>query len=150
VVVGGTFSQAGGGGGTWGVQNTRAIALWNRGTWRRVGSVDGKGCVWALARLYSGGAWSEVGGGVEGTVFALAVAHAAFLLVGGEFTAAGRTLDRYGLPLVNLVRWLPDQREWQSVVVARQSSSELSTPDITERLGAPGVIFVIRAETQNK
>jgi hypothetical protein len=169
VVVGGTFSQAGGGGGAGGVQNTRAIALWNRGTWRSVGSFDGKGCVWALARLgtslyvggsfssingkpfdnlamYSGGAWSEVGGGVEGTVFALAVAHAAFLLVGGEFSAAGTTLDRYGLPLANLVRWLPDQREWQSVVVARQSSSELSTPDITESLGAPGVVFVIRAD----
>ena len=96
--------------------------------------------------MYSGGAWSEVGGGVEGTVFALAVAHAAFLLVGGEFSAAGTTLDRYGLPLANLVRWLPDQREWQSVVVARQSSSELSTPDITESLGAPGVVFVIRAD----
>ncbi len=62
VVVGGTFSQAGGGGGAGGVQNTRAIALWNRGTWRRVGSVDGKGCVGALALLYSGGAWSELGG----------------------------------------------------------------------------------------
>ena len=66
VVVGGTFSPAGGGGGAGGVQNTRAIALWNRGTWRSVGSFDGKGCVWALARLgtslYVGGSFSSING----------------------------------------------------------------------------------------
>ena len=153
LVVAGTFAHAGGGS-KGGVKSTRGLAVWDGLSWHSLGSVDGKGWVMALARhgrvlfvagAFSGvngkpmsnlasfvsGVWREVGGGVSGSVYTLAVT-ASSLLVGGEIRAVGqrvamapdaagaasasgssdtaltwqatRTTDRFGNPIGNLCR----------------------------------------------
>ncbi len=108
--VGGQFSWAGG-------TNANRIARWDGSAWHTLGSgigydpsgddvyalaVDTSGTVFAggtftvagdrganyIAR-WSGGAWSTLGPGMNGTVYALADGGAGTLYAGGEFTTAG-------------------------------------------------------------
>ena len=164
VVVGGTFTFAGSvrdGG----VPGTRALAAWSGRAWHSLGVFDPKASVRALARLgrvlYVGGSftainghrydnlarfvsgvWSNVGGGVRGTVFSLAalatsasLSQGASLLVGGDISAVGqrmegrsegdssyrwattRTADRHGYPIGNLVRWSEEEADWDSLLL---------------------------------
>jgi len=158
LVVGGTFSHAAAP--RMAVKHTRGLAAWNGHAWYSIGSLDPKGSVWAFARigrvLYVGGSftsingepyenlasfvsgiWSQVGGGVRGSVYSLAAAYSA-LLVGGEISAVGervagesdkwqtgQTTDRWGRPLRNLVRWLEQEQVWESLQI---EVSEASLP----------------------
>ncbi len=121
VYAGGSFDTAGG-------KSAKNIAVWNGSGWNGLGQ-GVNGTVKALAtygtKVYVGGSFTEAGGagasyiaqydsvtgrwsaldsGVNGYVYALAVAEDGTLYVGGDFTAAGQADVQY------VARW--DGKRW--------------------------------------
>lgn len=126
--AGGNFVTAGG-------LTANGVARWDGGTWYTLGngvdfafvpdvsaiaidgsdvyiggrftSVDGNTAMANIAR-WDGSAWSPLGSGISGFIYALAI-YDGNLYAGGNFSTAG------GVPADNIARWDPNLGQWFDV-----------------------------------
>ncbi|MBU1617286.1 MAG: hypothetical protein KKF06_05915 [Candidatus Margulisbacteria bacterium] len=151
LIAAGSFDEANG------IADTRHIARWNGTRWEPLGK-GLSGVVNALARdssgnIYAGGnfttahnsdgdvsvsnlarwngtVWQDVGGGVNGEIYALAFDSAGMLYVGGSFTSAGGNI------VSNAAAW--DGLAWRNLAGGTDSPVHAVASNSTYRLVAGG------------